>query len=172
MPPSRLIGCLCGNISSYLAQLMSAQEDKKPSKRSFPAKKAPLKFPEEKRAKFENVQKFSTLPFCCEMAIFLRNEYFGGVRKVGDNFLSERHEKNYSETNFSLFWSKPRTSAFMEFGKCIFFNKMPFLASYSFIFFSNEQLEDNFLRMLGFEPWISDVGSARSTNWATNTALC
>ena len=97
------------------------------------------------------------------MAIFLRNEYFGGGRKVGDNFLSERHGKNYSETNLSLFWSKPRTGVFMEFGKCIF-NKMPFLASYSFIFFLNEQLEDNFLRMLGFEPQISDVGSDRSTS--------
>ena len=33
------------------------------------------------------------------------------------------------------------------------------------------QLIDKILQMTGFEPWISGVGSNRSTNWATTTAL-
>ena len=100
---------------------------------------------------------------------FLRNEYFGGVRKVGDNFFERKTRKELFRNKLESFLVKTKDQRVHGIRKMYYFIKMPFLASYYFIFFLNEQLEDKFLRMLGFEPWISDVGSDRSTNWATNT---
>ena len=61
----------------------------------------------------------------------------------------------------------------------IFFFKKngPFLASFS-LFLSFQYTVDSkqmfdinkFLPMTGFEPWISGIGSDRSTNWATTTS--
>ena len=68
-----------------------------------------------------------------------------------------------------------KSTASIWFRPFPFLKKLPFLASFSFIFVFSIQLTVNnvqykCLPMTGFEPRTSGIGSDRSTNWATTTA--